>query len=203
MAWSWDDYNAELARVLDDEGADPIYPDAIRLDGLTMALRTFAGYHPRQAKTTEYTVSEIAFPIDCYRIVSVVAPDVDGEQATLTQVTIGNPGDTLDADGTYWVWDSVVYLGAEYDEISLYYQAYYPDPVLGDPDIAVPTWARDAIVYRAAAHCLVPSLIGRARLGAYHDRADAPPLQNSLIQAADWCIAQFERVMAEHKQVRP
>ena len=31
------------------------------------------------------------------------------------------------------------------------------------------------------------------------DRQDAPPLANSLIQAADWLIAQFERIMTEHK----
>ena len=66
-------------------------------------------------------------------------------------------------------------------------------------DIPVPIWAREAVVYRAAAHCLAPNMISRARLGAFHDRQDAPPLANSLIQAADWLIAQFERIMTEHK----
>ena len=57
-------------------------------------------------------------------------------------------------------------------------------------------------MYRAAAHCLAPNMISRARLGAFHDRQDAPPLANSLIQAADWLIAQFERIMTEHKHAR-
>jgi hypothetical protein len=56
------------------------------------------------------------------------------------------------------------------------------------------------VVYRAAAHCLVPNLASRARLGAFNDRQDAPPMQNSLLQAADWFIGQFERICAEHRQ---
>ena len=63
-----------------------------------------------------------------------------------------------------------------YDSVTLYYQAYYPSWPLNAADIPVPIWAREAVVYRAAAHCLAPNLVIRARLGAFHDRQDAPPL---------------------------
>jgi hypothetical protein len=59
----------------------------------------------------------------------------------------------------------------------------------------------DAIVYMTAAHCLVPHMTSRARLGAFNDKADASPIQNSLIQASDWYISQFDRIVAAHRQV--
>jgi hypothetical protein len=47
----------------------------------------------------------------------------------------------------------------------------------------------------------MPNLSSRARLGAFNDRQDAAPLQNSLIQAANWFVEQFERIVATHRQV--
>jgi hypothetical protein len=101
---------------------------------------------------------------------------------------------------TYWVWNGVITLDTTYPTVQLYYHAYYPALALGAADIPVPIWAREAVVYRAAAHCLTPNLSSRARLGAHHDRQDASPVQNSLIQAADWYLSQFERICAEHRQ---
>ena len=200
MTWSWEEFSAQLGRALDDEdGASPAVGDPLRLDGLDAALRAMLAHHPRQATSQHTGVDQIPWPADGYRIAALIAADGDGYGAALTPATVGGPGETLGDPGSYWVWNGVIYLGAAYDALTLYYHASYPPMAVGVADIPVPAWAREAVVYRAAAHCLVPGLVGRARLGAYHDRADAPPLQNSLIQAADWFIAQFERVMAEHR----
>ena len=201
MSWSWDEFSAMLGRALDDEdSANPAHAEDVRLDGLNAALRGLAAHRPLQAVQMHSKVSQLAWPADCYRIAAIVATDEDGVKATLSAATVGNPGDALGQEGTYWAWDSVIHLDTTYPTIELYYHAYYPTLALDAADIPVPIWAREAVVYRAAAHCLVPNLSSRARLGAFHDRQDASPVQNSLIQAAEWFIAQFERVCAEHRQ---
>lgn len=200
MAWSWNEFDAMLGRALDDESlTDPAHDEDIRLDGLNVALRALAAYRPLQVKSSHANIDQIAWPADCYRIAAVVSINDEGYATSLTPVTIGNPGDQIGQDGTYLVWDETIYLDQEYDAITLYYYASYPVAAIDDLDIPVPVWCRDAVVYRAAAHCLVPNMSSRARLGAFNDRQDAAPLQNSLIQAADWLIAQFERIMAEHR----
>jgi hypothetical protein len=200
MSWSWDEFSAMLGRALDDEdSANPAHAEAVRLDGLNAALRGLAAHRPLQAVQTHSKVSQLAWPADCYRIAAIMATDEDGVKAALSVATIGNPGD-LGYGWTYWVWDDVITLDTTYAGVQLYYHAYYPGMAIDAPDIPVPIWAREAVVYRAAAHCLVPNLSSRARLGAHHDRQDSSPVQNSLIQAADWFLGQFERIMAEHRQ---
>lgn len=193
MAWTWDDFSAELGRALDDEDTqNPAHSDAIRLDGLNAALRAMLAYRPLQAVSQHTRVSQIAWPADCYRISALLVTDERDNGSALSEVRVG------EWNG-YWVWNEVIHLEEPAEIATLYYQAYYPPMVVDVVDIPVPAWAREAVVYRAAAHCLVPNLVSRARLGAFHDRQDAPPLANSLIQAADWFIAQFERIMVEHK----
>jgi hypothetical protein len=201
MAWTWDEFSLMLGRALDDEdSANPAHSDELRLDGLNAALRGLAAHRPLQAVQPYSNASQFAWPADCYRIAAIVATDEEGVTATLSAVTIGNPGETVGYGWTYWAWNGVIYLDATYVSVTLYYHAYYPTLALGAADIPVPIWAREAVVYRAAAHCLTPNLSSRARLGAFNDKQDAQPMQNSLIQAADWFIAQFERIMAEHRQ---
>lgn len=190
-----------MGRALDDEdSANPAHSEAVRLDGLNAALRALAAHRPLQAVRTHSNVNQLAWPADCYRIAAIMATDEDGVQTALSTATVGNPGDALGETGTYWVWNGVIMLDATYASVTLYYHAYYPTLALGAADIPVPIWAREAVVYRAAAQCLVPNLASRARLGAFHDRQDASPVQNSLVQAADWFIGQFERICAEHRQ---
>lgn len=201
MAWSWDEFSLMLGRALDDEdSANRAHSEAVRLDGLNAALRGLAAYRPRQAVQPYSNVSRFNWPADCYRVAAIVATDEEGVKTALSAATVGNPGDVLGEEGTYWAWNGVIELDATYASVTLYYHAYYPTLALGAADIPVPIWAREAVVYRAAAHCLTPNLASRARLGAFHDRQDAPPVQNSLIQAADWFIGQFERICAEHRQ---
>jgi hypothetical protein len=201
MAWTWDEFSLMLGRALDDEdSANPAHSDELRLDGLNAALRGLAAHRPRQAVQSYSNVSQFAWPADCYRIAAIVAVDEEGVKATLSAATVGNPGDVLGEEGAYWAWNGVIELDATYVSVTLYYHAYYPTLALGAADIAVPIWAREALVYRAAAHCLTPNLSSRARLGAFNDKQDAPPMQNSLVQAADWFLSQFERIMTEHRQ---
>lgn len=201
MAWSWTQFSAALGQVLDDtDSTNPAHGTNLRVDGLNAALRAFVSHKPLQKSSTSSDVSTISIPSDCYRIAAVVATDSEGVSTPLSAATIGNPGDVFDAD-SYWVWDSSIYLGDTYPSVTLYYYAYYPTATINTTDIVVPDWAREAIVYLSAAHCLMPNLSSRARLGAFNDRQDAAPLQNSLIQAANWFIEQFERVVATHRQV--
>ena len=193
MAWSWDDFSAELGRVLDDEDSDnPAHSEASRLDGLNAALRAMMAYRPLQATSQHTRVSQITWPADCYRISALMVTDERDNVSAISEVRVG------EWNG-YWAWNGVIHLEETVEAATLYYQAYYPLMAVNAADIPVPIWAREAVVYRAAAHCLAPNMISRARLGAFHDRQDAPPLANSLIQAADWLIAQFERIMIEHK----
>lgn len=193
MAWTWDNFSAELGRALDDEDSDnPAHAEAVRLDGLNAALRAMLAYRPLQAASQHTRVSQIAWPADCYRISALLVTDERDNVSALSEVRVG------EWNG-YWIWNGVIQLEEPVEAATLYYQAYYPAMSVHVADIPVPAWAREAVVYRAASHCLVPNLVSRARLGAFHDRQDAPPLQNSLIQAADWFIAQFERIMVEHK----
>jgi len=201
MAWTWDEFSLMLGRALDDEdSANPAHSDELRLDGLNAALRGLAAHRPRQAIQPYSNVNQLAWPADCYRIAAIVVTDESGYKSLLSAATIGNPGEVVGAEQTYWVWNGVITLDTTYPTVQLYYHAYYPTLALGAADIPVPIWAREAVVYRAAAHCLTPNLSSRARLGAHHDRQDASPVQNSLIQAADWYLSQFERIMAEHRQ---
>lgn len=198
MTWSWADFSAQLARALDDEDEiAPIYSDAVRLDGLNAALRAASAYRPAQATSVHTNASTIAVPADCYKIAAVAA--TLGDETELLQPAAVSSTAAFEDIGSFWVWGSTITLNTTYDRVTLYYYGYYPAMEVGVSDIPVPTWAREAIVFRAAAYCLVPNLVSRARLGAYHDREDAPPLQNSLIQAAEWFIKQFERIMTEHK----
>lgn len=201
MAWSWNDFSLMLGRALDDEDSgNPAHSDSVRLDGLNAALRGLVAHRPLQAVQTYSNVDQFAWPVDCYRVAAIVATDGDGYKTVLSVATVGNPGETFAAETTYWAWNGTIYLDQTYQAVTLYYQAYYPTLALNAADIPVPIWAREAVIYRAAAHCLVPNLTSRARLGAFHDRQDASPIQNSLIQAAEWFIGQFERIMAEHRQ---
>lgn len=201
MAWSWAEFTLLLGRTLDDEdNANPAHSTNVRVDGLNAALRAFAAHRPIQSRATFGAVSSFTLPTDCYRIAAIVAVDEDGSSVSLSAATIGNPGEMFDED-SYWVWGTTVFLGKEYVSSTLYYHAYYPIVTTSTTDIAVPTWARDAIVYLTAAHCLVPNMTSRARLGAFNDKADASPIQNSLIQASDWYISQFDRIVGTHRQV--
>jgi hypothetical protein len=201
MAWSWSQFNTELGRVLDDtDSNNPAHGTDLRVDALNAALRAFVSHKPLQKSGSSSDAETISVPSDCYRIAAVVATDDDGVSTALSAASIGNPGDVFDAN-SYWVWGTTIYLGDEYPSVTLYYYAYYPIATNATTDIIVPEWARDAIVYLSAAHCLMPNLSSRARLGAFNDRQDAAPLQNSLIQAANWFVEQFERIVATHRQV--
>lgn len=184
----------------DEDTQNPAHDTDIRVDGLNAALRAFAAHRPVYGKSTLGAVSSFALPADCYRIAAVVATDEEGISTSLSAATIGNPGEMFDED-CYWVWGGTVYLGKTYTSSILYYHAYYPTAGSSTTDIPVPIWAQDAIVYLAAAHCLTPNLSSRARLGAFNDKSDASPIQNSLIQAADWYISQFDRIVGMHRQV--
>jgi len=193
MAWSWSSFSAELGRILDDEDAgNQAHSDSTRLDGLNAALRAMMAYRPLQTKSVHTNVAQITLPTDCYRIEAILEASEDG---SLSPITPDEVGGLLG----WYVWSGIIYLPSEADEATLYYQSYYPAIAIGASDIPVPIWARIAVLYRAAAHCLVPNQVSRARLGAFHDRQDAGPLDNSLIQSSNWLIAEFERVMAEHK----
>lgn len=201
MAWSWAEFTLLLGRTLDDEDVtNPAHPVNVRVDGLNAALRAFAAHRPIQGKATFGAVSSFTLPDDCYRIAAIVAVDEDDVSSSLSAATIGNPGEMFD-ENNYWVWGTTIYLGKEYVSSTLYYHAYYPIVTTSTTDITVPAWARDAIVYLTAAHCLTPNMTSRARLGAYNDKADASPIQNSLIQASNWYISQFDRIVAAHRQV--
>jgi hypothetical protein len=190
-----------LGRTLDDEDpTNPAHSVNVRVDGLNAALRAFAAHRPVESKATFGTVDSFTLPANCYRIAAIVAVDEDGSAVSLSAATVGNPGEMFGED-SYWVWGTTVHLGKTYVSSTLYYHAYYSVASISTTDIPVPTWAMDAIVYMAAAHCLVPNMTSRARLGAFNDKADASPIQNSLIQASNWYISQFDRIVAAHRQV--
>lgn len=192
MAWSWVSFNAELSRALDDEDAgNPAHSANVRVDALNAALRAMMAYKPLQTKSTHTSVSQITLPADCYRVECILGTNENGT-SMIASAQVG------ESDG-WWIWNGIVYLPEEMDTVTLYYQSYYPAIAVGASDIPVPIWTRMAIVYRAAAHCLVPNQVSRARLGAFHDRQDAGPLDNSLIQSSNWLITEFERLMVEHK----
>ena len=193
MAWSWTTFTSELGRILDDESpTNPAHSQDMRLDAVNMALRAMLAYRPKHSVATFSNVSQFSLPADCYRIEALVETWEEGGGAQLAPVQVGE-------GGGYWVWNGQVTLPETADSVTLYYQAYYPVVTAQTADIPVPEWAREAVLCRAAAYCLTPNQASRARLGAYHDRQDANPLDNSLIQTADWLIRQFERIMAEHK----
>jgi hypothetical protein len=193
-------FSAALGRVLDDtDTLNPAHPDNLRLDALSAALRDMVAHRPMEVTLTFAAVNQITLPIACYRIAAIAVEDDAGYTQFLSPTAIADQMDASSAE-SYWVWNGIIHLGAEYTSGSLYYHSYYPTMTVGIADIPVPVWAREAIIYRAAAHCLTPNLTSRARLGAYNDKQDASPIQNSLIQAADWFIGQFERIMAEHRQ---
>lgn len=193
MAWSWTAFNLELGRVLDDENSsNPAHTENARLDGLNAALRAMMAYRPLQLVSTHTNVSQITVPATCYRIEALLETDENDNTVSMGPAQVGEP------DG-YYVWNGIIYLPEEVDTVTLYYQSYYPAATNATTDIPVPTWARTAVLYRTAAHCLIPNQVSRARLGAYHDRQDAGPLDNSLIQSSNWLIAEFERIMTEHK----
>lgn len=193
MAWSWTAFNLELGRVLDDENSsNPAHTENARLDGLNAALRAMMAYRPLQLVSTYTNVSQVTVPATCYRIEALLETDGNGNTSSMAPAQVGEP------DG-YYVWNGIIYLPATVDTVTLYYQSYYSTVTNVTTDIPVPTWARTAVLYRTAAHCLIPNQVSRARLGAYHDRQDAGPLDNSLIQSSNWLIAEFERIMTEHK----
>jgi len=193
MAWSWTAFNLELGRVLDDEdSSNPAHGEAVRLDGLNAALRAMMAYRPLQLVSAHTDVSQIAVPAGCYQIETLLETDEDDNISSIAPVQVGETSG-------YWIWNSIIYLPEEIDTVTLYYQSYYAVVTNTTADIPVPTWARTAVLYRTAAHCLVPNQVSRARLGAFHDRQDAGPLDNSLIQSSNWLIAEFERIMTEHK----
>lgn len=148
-------------------------------------------YKPLNSKISSSGVSSFALPADCYKIEAVLETADDGS------VTIIEPSAVGDSNG-YWVWANTVYL-PETSNVTMYYQSYYPSVTTQTTDITVPLWAREAVLCRSAAYCLVPNQASRARLGAYQDKQDANPLANSLIQSSDWLINQFVRIMTEHK----
>ena len=193
MAWSWTTLTAELGRVLDDEdSSNPAHGENARLDGLNAALRAMMAYRPLQVKVTHTSVSQITLPADCYQIEALLETDGSGNASSMAPAEVGE-------SVGYYVWNGIIYLPEVVDTVTLFYQAYYPTVTGATTDIPVPIWARTAVLYRTAAHCLVPNQVSRARLGAFHDRQDAGPLDNSLIQSSNWLIAEFERIMTEHK----
>lgn len=179
--------------MLDDEdSSNPAHSEDVRLDGLNAALRAMMAYRPLQVKSTHTNVSQIALPAGCYQIEALLETDENDNTSSMEPTEVGEPNG-------YYVWNGIIYLPEEVDTVTLYYQSYYSTVTDGTADIPVPTWARTAVLYRTAAHCLVPNQVSRARLGAFHDRQDAGPLDNSLIQSSNWLIAEFERIMTEHK----
>ena len=193
MAWSWTAFNLELGRVLDDENSsNPAHTENARLDGLNASLRAMMAYRPLQLVSTYTNVSQVTVPATCYRIEALLETDENNYTSSMAPAQVGEPNG-------YYVWNGIIYLPSTVDAVTLYYQSYYSTVTNVTTDIPVPTWARTAVLYRTAAHCLIPNQVSRARLGAYHDRQDAGPLDNSPIQSSNWLIAEFERIMTEHK----
>lgn len=203
MAWSWDTFNNQLSRILDDVVvSNQLHSQGIRIDGLNAALRDLVAYWPVQAKIQDTAGStEIALPSDCYAVVSVQATDDSENVIVLNSSRVGDIS-VVDEAGRYYIWDDTIYLDAEYETVDVYYGAYYSEISIGAANIPVPFWTREAVLFMSAAYCLLPQFSNRSKIAQWYDRFDAPPLQNPIIQAADWLVSQFERIMAEHESSR-
>ena len=104
MAWSWNDFSAELGRVLDDEdSSNPAHGEDVRLDGLNAALRAMMAYRPLQARATHTSVSQITLPVDCYQIEALLETDGNDNTSSMAPAEVG------DSVG-YYVWNGIIYL---------------------------------------------------------------------------------------------
>lgn len=205
MAWSWSQLNAELSTILDD-GDSQTFSAALRLYGCNAALKAMSVQIPEQSKATITNVASYAFPSDLYSIVALQVNDTVDGYRFLEQIEItpgnnwpyyGSVTTTSMPDG-YWIWNKTIYFGRLYSSVDLYYKAYYTTVTASTTDIPIPSWAQEALVYWIAAYCLNPTLVTRARLGMWHDKKDAPPLENPLIQAAVYYRQEFTRIMNMH-----
>ena len=205
MAWSWSSLNTELSTILDD--ADVVtFGVSLRLAGTNAALRTLFHDAPVQSTATISSVSSYAFPSDLYRIKVLQVQDADTGYFFLEEVPM-EAGRSWPFDGTvdtttlpdgYWIWNKTIYFGRLHTTIKLYYDAYYTAVTASTTDIPVPEWAREAFIYWIASYCLNPTLVTRARLSMWSDKQDANPLDNPLIQAADYYRREYQRIMAIH-----
>lgn len=199
MPWPWSAFTAELSLVLDDAGPSPIYDNAIRLQGLNAALAALVPYAPQQLEVSLTAPTTWTLPENLYMLRAVRADEGNGFQRFLPEMPV-RAGEVWAANGLdgYWIWGNTLRFLRQYAAVLIIYYAYYDTVTTSTADIPVPRWAREAVLYWTAAYCLNPNIVTRGRLGMWHDRRDAPPLDNSAIQAANFFRSEFERIVKAH-----
>jgi hypothetical protein len=231
MGILWTALSNELERLLKDEAGTPQYSDALRVDAANAALQAFATHTAlRASDTITGDGSKTAWDlpanalgtddtIEGLRIVKT------GEWIEPVRFIPGdtwapNPSGIVARTGNFFVWPhnkiNLTFVMPNGETAILYYYAYWPavftpgappdplpDPWVppSPPTVDVAAWARQAILYYAAAYCIMPDGIKAAKIRQYNVRADSgQPEHNPVFEQAKFF---FDRYLAILKMSLP
>lgn len=177
MAYTWAEARVELGRLLSDD-TDVTFPVELRLDGCNAALRAFAAHTalPSSAVLAGDGVTK-AFSLPANLLAGSLLYLWDGAAFWQMENEVPLPADIgpVNDDKKWWIWppDTINLNEKPSGDVDLYYYAHWPE-VAGDADeITVPVWAREALLFYAAAYCLSKTATAAANIRQYNTKTDS------------------------------
>ena len=212
MSLTWATFRDNYIRVFVGDPNDGTWTDAELALYCTWALEDFTQWRPRQrTMTLASDTASFALPDDFYQVNLVEWKRTDYYWKFLEEIKRRPgwefPSTEVDDDSYpvgYWIEDDPykLYLGrtAEVD-FTLHYLAYWPVPT-GDSDrIIVPRWARQPLVFYAAAMALTRKSIGFAKIRQWNTRQDSGrPTDEPLMPEVEFLLKRYKEIVAQHIQ---
>lgn len=211
MAYTWGQAHDEMGRLLKDV-SDTAWSSELRLDGFNAALAAFA-FHTAVATSTPWTAdgveSSFAVPDNAVEGLSYLYLWDETEEVWWRPVRLQPGSVTPDPtplatseEMTYYEWPTgTISLGKvpAAGDFLIYYYAHY-DPVVDDDSvIAVPLWAREALLHYGGAYCVRSASISRASIAQWNQKQDSGnPDHNPFLKPIDMFMNVYKRILAEH-----
>ncbi|NIV33085.1 MAG: hypothetical protein GWN58_27650 [Anaerolineae bacterium] len=147
-------------------------------------------------------LTQAELPDDLFRVDYVA--NADGwTMSPLTREGAHEMGDADLWEGMYWylTHDKIVFTDTLDYAATVYYQTYYPTPVVDDlaKPILIPRWAIQPCVYYVAAQCVERQIVADPQLRQYASRTQdaGNPTHNPFLQVAEYLLKRYrEQVYA-------
>ncbi len=209
MATTWTLLEPKLQRLLSDT-AGSLYDSTLRIDAINAALAIYSGHtavENTQALAGDGSVTSWSLPGDYLELGAVWCT----KEAEWLEAVSFIPGeewsDQTPRSGStprgYYLWPqetlNVTWLIASGDGLTLYYYGYWGEVTTGSSSIGVPQWAREALIYYAAAYCLAPGGVQAATIGQYDTRRDSGnPEHNPVFEQAKYYMEMYQTTIGRY-----
>ena len=210
---TWASLDARLLRLLKDDGTQ--YASTLRIDGANSALEELVAHTAdlkSQTITGDGTTTSWSLSSDILEVPDAIEAVWDNKRSDwLEEVNFVPGSDWTDSEPKagsnpkgYYIWPTgtinYTRILATDETFKIYYYAYWSLIVDNNTTVSIPRWSEQALLYYAAAYCLLPASIQSATIRQFGTRQDSGnPEHNPVHAQADYFLKRYAAILASHQ----